>query len=77
MIKNIFFEYHIARNCQIYCLNKLKKREFYQFHIGDNSLKATVQDSYGKNINLKTHNVILDFTTRMFQYKIPQYSFFK
>lgn len=44
--KNVLFDHYVNRTRQIYCLSKLKSKDFYQFYIGNNSVKPTRQNRF-------------------------------
>ena len=76
----VFYDHHLSRNCQIYCLTKLTCRELYSLIIKSETQKPTSQGYFEKefegfsfewkNIYLLPRKVTIDSSLRNFQYKI-------
>ena len=76
----VFYNYHLSRNCQIYCLSKLNCKELYNLIINTKPQKPTAQAYFEnefnetnfewKKIYLLPRKVTTDTKLRNFQYKI-------
>ena len=81
IIKNLLFEgYHLIKNHQIYCLNKLNSKEIYNILIESTDSKPSAQISYkicfqNSNLDWKTiymlpRIVTKDSRLQVFLYKL-------
>ena len=76
----VFYNHHLSRNCQIYCLSKLNCKELYNLIINTKPQKQTAQTYFEnefnetnfdwKKIYLLPRKVTTDTKLRNFQYKI-------
>ena len=76
----VFYNHHLSRNCQIYCLSKLNCKELYNLIINTKPQKPTAQTYFEnefnetnfewKKIYLLPRKVTTDTKLRNFQYKI-------